>query len=443
MNTLQTPLHNYKLPFSNKRILFMNRPDWVQNPGGDTTIIKEYMRLLNESGNHVEFSCEAETDMGCFDIVHIVNLTMTGCTEKFAHSAVKQNRPFVITALQEDFPLFKSKSDYAAHTLTAYVKNGQNKDSISGFKESIKCIDSSTPLTSPYAALMSDRVLACGENEVATIQKLFKKSKVSIVKFGGSKPRVNRVGPELFTDTFGISDFILCVGRVEPRKNQLMLLTALEDESIPLVFIDGDTTYKPSYKEACSQFKRKGTTLFTGRISDDLLISAYKAARVHCLPSFYELPGLVSLEAARYGCQVVGSSWGTLPDYLQDACFYCQPDSLDSIRTTVLNAYETPPTQHLSEIGETYTWERSVDCLTTIYSEILTNPANERPVITDNDLIFDPLSLVEIVTGKLEKGDFFEAVKIYRNFRSRYQTDPQLQQVDQLIQTIEKQMHSR
>jgi glycosyltransferase involved in cell wall biosynthesis len=400
------------------------------------------MHLLKESGNYVEFSSNPEKDMSNFDIIHLVNLIMNGCTEFFARSAVRQKRPFVITALQEDFPLFKSKSDYAARVLTAYVKNGQKKDTLSDFNLDLELLHPSTPVTSPYAALTSNRVLACGENEVSTIQKLFKNSKVSIVNFGSSKSSVEKIGPELFIDTFGISDFLLCVGRVEPRKNQLMLLTALEKESIPIVFIDGSTTYKPSYKDACCQFKRLGTTLFTGRISEELLISAYKAARVHCLPSFYELPGLVSLEAARYGCQVVGTSWGTLPNYLKDHSFYCQPDSLESIHQTILEAFETPTSPELSEIAASYTWEQSVDQLTSVYKDILENPVKQLPVITDNDLIFDPLSLVEIVTDKLEKGDLLEAVKIYKNFRSEFQTDSQLQQVDQLIQNIEKQLHS-
>jgi glycosyltransferase involved in cell wall biosynthesis len=420
----------------------MNRPDWEQNPGGDTVVIKKYMHLLKESDNHVEFSSDPEIDMSNFDIIHLVNLIMNGCTELFARSAVRQKRPFVITALQEDFPLFKSKSDYAARILTAYVKNGQKKDTISDFTEEMEHLRPSTPVTSPYAALTSDRLLACGENEVATIGKLFNRSNVSVVKFGGSKSPISNVGPELFIEAFGISDFILCVGRVEPRKNQLMLLTALENESIPIVFIDGSTTYKPSYKEACCQFKRPGTTFFTGRISEELLISAYKAARVHCLPSFYELPGLVSLEAARYGCQVVGTTWGTLPDYLENKCFYCQPDSLKNIRTTVLDAYETPISLNLSEIAASYTWEQSVDQLTSVYNDVIENPVNELPLINDNDLIFDPLSLVEIVTSKLEKGDFLDAVKIYNHFRPGFQTDSQLQQVDQLIQTIKKQLHS-
>lgn len=77
-----------------------------------------------------------------------------------------------------------------------------------------------------------------------------------------------------------------------------------------------------------------------------------------------------------------------------------------------------------------------------MYNDVINSQDNEPPVITDKDLIFDPLSLVEIVTGKLEKGDFLEAVKIYKHFRSEFQTDSQLQQVDQLIQAVEKQLHS-
>jgi glycosyltransferase involved in cell wall biosynthesis len=119
--------------------------------------------------------------------------------------------------------------------------------------------------------------------------------------------------------------FILCVGRVEPRKNQLMLLLALQESDLPVVFADGGFMYQPEYFDMCKAFARKGRTVFTGRLSDELLVSAYRACRLHCLPSWYELPGLVSLEAASYGCTVIASPWGCLPDYLPDGCISVRP----------------------------------------------------------------------------------------------------------------------
>lgn len=426
---------------SNLRILFMNRPDWETAPGGDTVVIREYTSALRSRGHTVDFSCDPQMQMDSYDIIHLVNLTMNGITEKFARSAVNQLRPFVITTLQEDFPQFISKVDFTARSLISYVESGQNPSVLDGFSDAISKLAPSLPMTSPFAAITANRLLACGENEAKTIRSMFKNDNISIVRFGGSRKSDKPLNPGLFTDTYGVSDFVLCTGRAEPRKNQLMLLAALEHENIPVVFVDGTTAYSKLYKDTCIRFKRKGQVIFTGRISEEMLQSAYLSARVHCLPSFYELPGLVSLEAAQLGCRVVGTRWGTLPDYLSDKCSYCEPDSMESIRKAVLDEFESQSDNALSEIASQYTWERSCDELISIYNSVLSNWPSVVPPVSDYDLVFDPLSLVEVIVTNIEKGNFLNAVAVYKTFRSGFPTDNQLAQVDSIISQIESKLH--
>ncbi len=108
-------------------------------------------------------------------------------------------------------------------------------------------------------------------------------------------------------------DFVLCVARLEPRKNQLMLLEALRDDPRPMVLIAGGAEYVPAYAQLCRSFPRRGPTLVLGRLPGAMLAAAYRAAAVHCLPSWFELPGLVTLEAARHGARIAASSWGGDP----------------------------------------------------------------------------------------------------------------------------------
>jgi len=158
---------------------------------------------------------------------------------------------------------------------------------------------------------------------------------------------------------------------LETRKNQLMLLKALEDDDIPIVFADGGFVCQPQYTELCKRFQRRGRTIYTGRLSSELLVSAYHAARVHCLPSWYELPGLVTLEAAQYGCAPVASSWGAITDYMGEYCEYCEPDSPESIRTAVLRAMEQGIKPGAREHAATFTWEAAAEQVLRVYEEVL------------------------------------------------------------------------
>ena len=86
-----------------------------------------------------------------------------------------------------------------------------------------------------------------------------------------------------------------------------------------------------------------------------MLRSAYAAARVHALPSWIETCGLVSLEAALAGCNVVVSTAGHELEYFRDLAYYCDPANPASIRRAVVQAIENhdrdaPRREHLKEL---------------------------------------------------------------------------------------------
>ena len=57
-------------------------------------------------------------------------------------------------------------------------------------------------------------------------------------------PIYEKIPADQFTQRYGFKDFILCVGRIEPRKNQLNIIRALRGIKSDIVFI-GD--YKPLF----------------------------------------------------------------------------------------------------------------------------------------------------------------------------------------------------
>jgi len=119
---------------------------------------------------------------------------------------------------------------------------------------------------------------------------------------------------------------------------------------------------------------RRDETLdvFTRTVPHQQLIKIYQNARVHLCPSWYETPGLASLEAGAAGCNIIVTDRGSTREYFGPHAFYCQPDSVSSIREAVLKAYHVPKTKQLQElILQNYTWAKAAEQTAKAYEVIL------------------------------------------------------------------------
>jgi glycosyltransferase involved in cell wall biosynthesis len=418
-----------------KRVLFMNRSTAYSMPGGDTMVMNRLQEQLRSRGIVVDFSADPTVDVSSYDIVHLFNLTLQQLTDAFAKNAATQKAPVVVTSLQEDFPLYSSKAETAVKIFAKYLEIGQSRDFFEQSIGLLKKVPPSPVYTAPWTVVNADRIFPCGVTEERFIKTLYPQVRSSPVPFGSTIKNID-ASPDLFCSRYGVKDFVLFVARVEMRKNQLMLLRALEDDDIPLVFADGGFTYTPAYRALCDRYKRKGKTIFTGRLDDETLISAFKAARVHCLPSWYELPGLVTIEAARYGCTVVASSWGGIPDYLGDTCYYCEPDSHESIRAAIMKAFEFGRPSGLLERAMSYTWEKSADITLIKYAEVIAGRKQTGALPVAALEVPDIYTLVEEVTKMVEKNRNREACAYYQKYRSLFPALPQLAKFDELMTTV-------
>ena len=77
---------------------------------------------------------------------------------------------------------------------------------------------------------------------------------------------------------------------------------------------------------------------YIGRVSDDKLKELYGAAKVFALPSIGEGVGLVALDAAVYGCDIVVTSIGGPKEYYDGLAFEVDPYSVNSIGKAVMSA---------------------------------------------------------------------------------------------------------
>jgi glycosyltransferase involved in cell wall biosynthesis len=424
------------------RILFQNRANAFDLPGGDTIVMKRLKERLEYRGMSVDFSGDtAFPDIGKYDLVHLFNLTLPVVTEKFARAAVVNNVPFVVTPLQEDFCRYFHKAVAAYSWFKEHVTASEGGRAappplaaILGAAKPIRLI------TSPFAGTAANLLCACGETEAGLLRSVFRHDRVAAVPFGSQIKEIPAPA-SLFEQAFGVKDFVFCVGRVEPRKNQLMLLLALQESDLTVVFADGGFTYQPEYLDLCKRFRRRGRTVFTGRLSDELLVSAYHACGQHCLPSWYELPGLVSLEAALYGCTVVASSWGCLPDYLPDHCFWCSPEDPASVRSAVLAAREKPRAGEAAGAARAFTWENFGDAMARHYERVVQEHTVFPPGLVE--IAAQPAAsltlpdFIERITGLVEKGQLTDALAFYDSRRADLsETAPEQKQIDGLMENL-------
>jgi len=348
-----------------------NRSNAFTQRGGDTIVMERLTEGLRARGIEVEFELLGQADVRTFDLVHLYNFAAPQITEYFARRCAQENIPFVVTTLYEDWPSFFHQMHLSAKALQVYVQLGQPAEKWAALADAAKECTPHPPLNNSWAAANAAALLATGEREIATLQRDYGSAIRTAVNHVGCDIAKFRDDGALFVSRYGIRDFVLCVGRLETRKNQLMLLKALEHSELPLVFAASGFTYQPEYAEACRTFKRAGRTVFLDRLSPEELTSAFAAAKVHALPSWYELPGIVSLEAARLGANIVVSDSGTPRDYFGSLAFYAKPDDPQDILNAVTAAFHRPKDPRLAEAVEQFTWDNAAAEAAAIYNSVL------------------------------------------------------------------------
>jgi tetratricopeptide (TPR) repeat protein/glycosyltransferase involved in cell wall biosynthesis len=352
------------------RVLMQTRPNVFAQRGGDTVVLERLRDGLSQRGHSVTIDLHGAADVASFDVVHLFNFATTGLTQGYAARAIAAKIPYVVTTLYEDIAQFQRQSHLVAGRLIQYVQGGQHPSSFGVSYQELASIGPSPRFPADELARHAAALLPNGAGEAAALHRDFPYAQRIITVPVGSEIGAT-CGPELFEQSYGERDFVLCVGRLESRKNQLMLLKALEDSPLTVVLVGGGFSYQPVYVDAIRSFKRRGKTVILGQIDTQMLASAYAACRVHVLPSWYELPGLVSLEAAARQKNIVVTRTGSTADYVGQRAFYCLPWDSDSILSAVMAAYYSPVPEGMVEMAESYSWAMTVEKTESVYREVV------------------------------------------------------------------------
>lgn len=153
------------------------------------------------------------------------------------------------------------------------------------------------------------------------------------------RPISREAATAMVRDRYSVSaPYILSVGDLQPRKNQIGLIRAFARlvHAYPhlkhhLVLAGKETWFADRVREAARESGVAERIHFFGFVSDRDLLQLYNACEVFVFPSFYEGFGLPALEAMACGRAVVCSNTSSLPEVVDGAAILFDPYAVDEI----------------------------------------------------------------------------------------------------------------
>ncbi len=173
-------------------------------------------------------------------------------------------------------------------------------------------------------------------------------------------------------------DYLFFAGNLEPRKNLKNLIRALEilnDKNINIkLHIAGTTGWNNrEFLKNLEQSKIFKNIRFLGYISEEELKKQYLLCKATVYPSIYEGFGIPILEALSVGSVILTSRDTVMQEIAGKAAVYFDPLDPNTIAGKiefVLNNYQEVKKNVLrysTEVLNNYTWEKSVNKITTIF----------------------------------------------------------------------------
>jgi glycosyltransferase involved in cell wall biosynthesis len=176
--------------------------------------------------------------------------------------------------------------------------------------------------------------------------------------------------------------FILSVGDIQPRKNQIGLIRAFAKlvRAFPqfkhnLVLAGKETWFADRVRDAARDSGVSERILFSGFVSDSDLLQLYNACDVFVFPSFYEGFGLPALEAMACGRAVVCSNTSALPEVVDGAAILFDPYAVDemvrAIADLLLDAELRARMERLGlQRAAHFSWQKTAQRTRAVFEEV-------------------------------------------------------------------------
>lgn len=348
------------------RVLWLVREDLERHPGGDTTQILRTRAALQRHGVQIEQTHDWPACTAGFDLVHLFHLDRLW--ENLPHGRIARARrlPLALSPIYWPADEFDRRGRIGWQGLLARTFPGQRYQTLRVLQQFARHAAAGRIRPRWDARLLDFRAAVRFLLETAAVLLPNSRAELEVLeqRFGVRRPAVI-VPNAADTDTFtpgpesdeDARSGVICVGRIEPRKNQLALIEALRETGLPLTLVGAAGALYRRYARRC-RLAAPASVRFLDWADPPELARLYRSARVHACVSWYETPGLASLEAALCGCRLVVTPGGCTREYFGDQAFYARPDDHDSIRAAIQAACAAPPDRTLAQrVAAEYNWD--------------------------------------------------------------------------------------
>jgi glycosyltransferase involved in cell wall biosynthesis len=360
------------MPESRLQVLFANHNGRGADGGGGK-VLHETVTGLRDLGVVVEVTTDLYPDVRGFDIVHAFNVWPLETSLQQMRHLSDAGVPIVWEPIFSDLYEF-TWAMRAMRYLSELIPDSQDWEDVLAAIESGTLIVDSRSRWGPnefipgyFAAIaemfaIASHVSVCSLHEIGMLSRVAPtvRTPFTVVHHGVAAQKFADADACDFTDRYGLADFILCVGSIETRKNQLLLIEAARHLDRPIVLIGPVYPGDGDYLAMCRLRGGDALTYIDG-LPRELVASAYKAAAIHVLPSFAEGSALSTMEAAAAGCPIVTSNRGSEFEYYGDLTCTCDPLSPSSIRAAIEHTLLHPRGEQLAAHMRAFSWSRTAE----------------------------------------------------------------------------------
>jgi glycosyltransferase involved in cell wall biosynthesis len=365
-----------------KRVLFASHQRALRMMGGGETQMLETLCALRDHGIRADITLSLRLKPEAYSLVHLFSLFNADKTDPLRASGV----PVVTSTIFWDYAEMRQAAAITG-AIFSQPEPADIQKALDAWRAGGLHVEGLNPaeMQEPKALRDAQRevlrisrhLLPNGLREAEMLHRAFGEvsAPITVIPNAVRPDRFLHADPSLFRKAFGIEgDFVLCAARVEPNKNQIMLLHALRGTGIPLILVG--PTPDQRYWELCRS-SMDSDAHYVGELPPDLLASAYAAARVHALPSWSETPGLVNLEAGLAGCALVVGDRGTEKEYLGPHAVACSPGDWLAVRSAVVSAWQSVSEESCAarreHILRNFTWDRTAERTAEVYTKVLSS----------------------------------------------------------------------
>lgn len=177
--------------------------------------------------------------------------------------------------------------------------------------------------------------------------------------------------------------YILTVGDLQPRKNQIGLIEAFTRLAAAhpslkhdLVLTGKETWFTPKVKEAAESSGLSSRIRFTGFVPDSELLELYNGCDCFVFPSFYEGFGLPILEAMACGRAVACSNTSAMPEVADGAGITFNPHQPEEIKRAMADILlDNELRGRMERLGlqraALFNWQKSARATLEVYKEVV------------------------------------------------------------------------